>query len=352
MGSSTILTDTALIAWVMPVYNGERYVKQAIESILNQPCKSCEIWVVDDGSTDSTAEIVRQIADDRIHYLYQENAGCSAARNLGVKHAEAKYIAFLDADDVLCKNAYDEEVYGLLESECYDIISFSYLLADQDLKKGTLVKAENKQCVCNTQVVDCYKSFCLLVYSKTIFEGNGAASFYDEVRYSEDVVFLFGALQKGNMFISTDHNWFVYRNNISSAVHTSSVYEKCLSSIPGWYRCREKCIEKSDRDLCDACLFSNLIEYIRASCRSGVPLETMQAALKNLPIQETIDNYDALWESRKKIYEQYLENPKGFWEKERRIGRLEYFFKKLACIPIIRRFYFQIKYKVDIREFI
>jgi glycosyltransferase involved in cell wall biosynthesis len=85
---------SALIA----VYNGERFIREAIESILDQTFKDVEIIVVDDGSTDRTREIV-QAFGDRLIYYYQENAGADRAYNRGISLANGEFIAFLDHDD-------------------------------------------------------------------------------------------------------------------------------------------------------------------------------------------------------------------------------------------------------------
>ena len=93
-----IKTNKVNFSVIIAVYNGAATIARAIDSILNQTQKAHEIIIVDDGSTDSTAEIVQQYAD-RVRYIYQENAGVSAARNNGVKHATGNWLAFLDADD-------------------------------------------------------------------------------------------------------------------------------------------------------------------------------------------------------------------------------------------------------------
>lgn len=83
---------------IIPVYNGEAFVARAIESVLTQTWPAHEVIVVDDGSTDRTAEVVVSFAD-RVRYLRQENAGVSAARNRGAGMATGDWLAFLDADD-------------------------------------------------------------------------------------------------------------------------------------------------------------------------------------------------------------------------------------------------------------
>ncbi|MDY0387773.1 MAG: glycosyltransferase family A protein [Methanolobus sp.] len=88
-----------LISVVIPLYNKEPYIKRAIDSVLSQKIEDFELIIVDDGSTDKSAEVVQSINDERIKLMQQENAGVSAARNRGIKEAKADLIAFLDADD-------------------------------------------------------------------------------------------------------------------------------------------------------------------------------------------------------------------------------------------------------------
>jgi len=86
------------ISVVIPAYNVGTYIHRALESVLAQSRPPEEIIVVDDGSTDTTADQVKQYGD-RIKYMYQDNAGGAAARNTGIRTAEGNWIAFLDADD-------------------------------------------------------------------------------------------------------------------------------------------------------------------------------------------------------------------------------------------------------------
>lgn len=90
-----------MISVIIPLYNKEKAIKETLKSVLNQTYKRFEIIVVDDGSTDRSAEIVREITDERIKYYYKENGGVSAARNYGVLKAKFDWIFFLDADDIL-----------------------------------------------------------------------------------------------------------------------------------------------------------------------------------------------------------------------------------------------------------
>lgn len=87
-----------LVSVIVPVYNGERFVGQTIEAILAQDYEPVELIVVDDGSTDATADVVR--AFDGVRYLRQDNAGPSVARNAGIAVAAGELLTFCDSDDV------------------------------------------------------------------------------------------------------------------------------------------------------------------------------------------------------------------------------------------------------------
>lgn len=88
-----------LITCIVPVYNGERYLGEALDSILAQTYRSLEIIVVDDGSTDRTPGVAARYGD-RVRYVRQENGGPAAARNRGIDEARGNFLAFLDADDL------------------------------------------------------------------------------------------------------------------------------------------------------------------------------------------------------------------------------------------------------------
>lgn len=87
------------VSVVVPVYNGEAFLREAIQSIQRQDWGTAEIIIIDDGSTDRTAEIVAGFGD-RVRYVQQSNLGAAAARNRGIKMAAGNVIAFLDADDL------------------------------------------------------------------------------------------------------------------------------------------------------------------------------------------------------------------------------------------------------------
>ena len=91
-----------LVSVITPCYNGAKYLSETIESVINQTYENWEMIIVDDGSKDDSAEIAAGYSqkDPRIKLICQSNAGSAAARNNGISHAEGRYIALLDADDL------------------------------------------------------------------------------------------------------------------------------------------------------------------------------------------------------------------------------------------------------------
>ena len=90
-----------LVSIITPVYNGEKYLLEAIESALAQAYKNFELLIVNDGSTDNSKSIISAyLSNPKIRYFEQQNAGVAAARNLALRYANGKYIGFLDQDDL------------------------------------------------------------------------------------------------------------------------------------------------------------------------------------------------------------------------------------------------------------
>jgi len=109
-----------LVSAILAVHNGERYLAESISSVLAQTYQPVEIIVVDDGSTDSTADIARSF--ERVRYVYESNQGHAAAMNLGIETASGEFLAFLDADDLWVANKLELQVGYLVEHPTVDYV--------------------------------------------------------------------------------------------------------------------------------------------------------------------------------------------------------------------------------------
>jgi glycosyltransferase involved in cell wall biosynthesis len=113
------------VSVIIPVYAVEKYVADAVQSVLEQTYENTEVILVDDGTPDASIEICKQFTDPRVKIIYQNNRGASAARNNGIRCAQGDYIAFLDADDTWVPEKLAKHIHHL-ESSPNVGISFSY----------------------------------------------------------------------------------------------------------------------------------------------------------------------------------------------------------------------------------
>lgn len=119
------------VSVIIPVYNTEAYLREAVESIINQSLKEIEIIIVNDGSTDGCASIIEEFAtkDSRIISISQKNSGLSIARNIGLSYASGKYCYFMDSDDILRSDAL-EMCFELSKKNDLDFVFFEADILD------------------------------------------------------------------------------------------------------------------------------------------------------------------------------------------------------------------------------
>lgn len=114
-----------LVSIIVPVYNVEQYLKECLDSILQQSYQNIELIIINDGSTDESKKVIIPfLSDERVKYIEQENKGLSGARNTGLKNATGKYIVFVDSDDYIEKNMLMEVVF-LMKTYNLDLVRFN-----------------------------------------------------------------------------------------------------------------------------------------------------------------------------------------------------------------------------------
>jgi len=125
-----------LVSIITPMYNASRFVAQTIESVLAQTYPRWEMIVVNDGSKDNCAEIVEEYAkkDERIKLIHQANAGSAAARNNGIRQANGRYIALLDADD-LWDSVFLESQLNFMKEKNAVVVCSAYRRIDENTKE-------------------------------------------------------------------------------------------------------------------------------------------------------------------------------------------------------------------------
>lgn len=155
------------ISIIIPVYNTKIYLKQCLDSVINQTFKDIEIICIDDGSTDGSLDILQSYAkqDKRFVILKQEHKGAGEARNNGMNIAKGKYIQFLDSDDWFELNML-ENMYNNAEKYSTDILVCSSRKVDDS---GNIIEKDNPNSPINLAITPINKVFCAREYKQNIF---------------------------------------------------------------------------------------------------------------------------------------------------------------------------------------
>jgi teichuronic acid biosynthesis glycosyltransferase TuaG len=128
--------EKGLVSIITPMYNGERFIAQTMDSVLSQSYSNWEMIVINDGSKDKGADVVLRYSrrDERIRLVDQVNAGCGAARNNGIRQAKGQYIALLDADDTWNNNFLESQI-GLMKEKGAQLVYSSHTRIDENSKE-------------------------------------------------------------------------------------------------------------------------------------------------------------------------------------------------------------------------
>lgn len=193
---------------IVPVYNGEKYIKDCLESIINQTYRDLQIIVVNDGSIDNTEAIVGEIAnkDSRVQLINKENGGVSSARNLGLEYAKNEFLTFVDSDDTLDIDMYETLMKYTGNNE-YDIVHCGYKRINHETVKlvnGTnniikQTKNEALECIVGGKIF--VPALWNKVYKRKLFDD---IKFDENIKINEDVLVNYKVFKKSEKSIFID----------------------------------------------------------------------------------------------------------------------------------------------------
>ncbi len=238
--STTLPNKHPLLSIIMPVYNVEDFLEDALKSILGQQYCNYEIIAINDGSQDQSGNILDSYAskDQRIKVYHYENRGLSAARNKGLKWAAGSYVYFFDSDDLLSKNAL-KSLISLIKVHNCDLIAFSgicideksnpvvcrqpYIKPDHDKPiRGRELFMQMMRSSQYTPVIPMY------LFKKEFLEFNSLS--FSEGYIHEDEAFTMKALLQANKVCSTSHVY--HKHRIRSGSIMAENYG--LKNVKGW----------------------------------------------------------------------------------------------------------------------
>jgi glycosyltransferase involved in cell wall biosynthesis len=159
--------DNIKITVLMPAYNASNYISEAIASVLEQTFSDFELLIIDDGSVDDTADIVRRFNDPRIVLIQQKNAGIAAALNSGLKLARAEYIARFDADDICYANRLEMQYEFMMSNPGCIVVGSDVDYVDVD---GNFIFSHHAPAYTNTQIKSLPSSVCPFIHSSVLFK--------------------------------------------------------------------------------------------------------------------------------------------------------------------------------------
>ena len=214
------------VSIIIPVYNVEKYLRECLDSAINQTLKDIEIICINDGSTDSSLEILReyQAKDDRITVIDKQNEGLSATRNLGINLAKGEYISFLDSDDFIdldfCEKLYNAAVKYRADIACANL----YRISEQ--KNYYIIKYYRHKCTQSPRLKYVYAKIPQnnyvtnriyerkkLIASKVRFE-EGIT--FEDIEFSHKIIYYLRAL------VTVPGTKYNYRDNKYSIVNVPS----------------------------------------------------------------------------------------------------------------------------------
>ena len=220
-----------LVSVVIPMYNCENYIDRCIKSLLQQTYDCIEILVVDDGSSDAGAEIIKQYMDKdcRICYFYQNNAGPAVARNVAIQQAAGKYLLFVDADDYVGPN-YIEELVITAENHKSELVITGYTMVFEGGGKNRVIIPEKYEKYKVEEWAYRISACCSRMYLREFWEKHDLQFYQEAGARAEDVpIALYSNLMAKNIAVVKDAGYYYYQHQ-GSAMNNKN--QKMLFKFP------------------------------------------------------------------------------------------------------------------------
>ena len=208
-----------LVSIIMPAYNCERFIAEAIRSVFAQTYTNWELIIVDDCSTDNTAEVIKPFTDTRIHYQRNaHNMGAALTRNEALRIAKGEYIAFLDADDLWAPEKLERQI-AFMEQNGYDFTYTAFRRTDKPLR----VSGPRHICKAGMYAF-CWPACPTVMYNR---EKIGLIQITD-LRKNNDYAMWLNEIQKADCYL-LDEELFFYNK------HAGSVSDAKISVLLRWH---------------------------------------------------------------------------------------------------------------------
>lgn len=213
------------ISIIVPIYNAEKYLNKCIDSLVNQTKKELEFILINDGSTDSSEDIIKSYKDKRIKYFKNKNQGIGKTRNFGIDKATGKYLMFLDSDDYLDINAC-EKLYNKAIKEKSDLVVFDFYRVEETLKEVTINNFKSSSLKENPNLLlDINLGPCNKLIKRELIDKNNTR-FNEELKY-EDTPFVTEIIKNANKISKLNEylHYYVIHSNSETTVRDERVFD-------------------------------------------------------------------------------------------------------------------------------
>jgi len=230
-----------MISVIIPVYNGEKYISECIESVLNQSYRDFEIIVINDGSTDNTADICKKFED--IRYFYQENRGVSKAREKGLQMAKGEYITFIDSDDRVKPDFL--EVMLAAMSDC-DIVCCNSI---DEIEYQSDIYHENEILTNQERIYRDYfffKRYTTCIWGKLFKKRILEKIEFPQMEYAEDTFVVHEYFEMCGKIRLLEYAGYFYRDNENGKMHSFMGLREKLDMLKCSLSVCEKCMKYSE----------------------------------------------------------------------------------------------------------
>jgi len=221
------------ISVIVPVYNTCEYLEKCIDSICKQTYSNLEIIIVDDGSTDNSADLcdLLEKRDDRIKVFHKKNGGLSDARNYGIEHSTGEYLSFIDSDDYIEKDMYKYMLSNIIKYNCEIAICGWYLVKNNEINNCKFVSngevLDREQCMDRLLCNNSFDNFmCNKIFKKSLFNN----VVFPVGKKMEDLATLYKLIDKSNK-IYIDSKPFYYYVLRDSSITSNLFYQIDVDSF-------------------------------------------------------------------------------------------------------------------------
>ncbi len=279
-----------LVSVIIPVYNTKNYLSKCIDSVLNQSYQNIEVLLVDDGSTDGSADICDRYKKDdaRVQVWHREHAGVSSSRNFALQHSEGNWISFIDSDDWLDAEMYQALVNLALETEA-DTVCCGFWFGSYERQELSpvwdfinedkyVLEKENTLNIIMSRSENLWNKLLSAKFAKQL-------TFDNTIRYGEDMLYLTEYLSVAGKAVITKQPYYFYRAQRQGNVVTAGLDNRKLD----FYRATEEVINL---------LCKNANSYAAINCC----VNTIKKVLRLVPFKKSYMNSEYVTGARALAY--------------------------------------------------